>query len=105
MASRYRGYTGRLLQVDLGTGQVSEYHVSDEDRERFLGGRFLSTKILWDTLAPGIDPLSPENVLLVMTAPLTGTGAPCTSRFDISAKSPQTGAIGHSNSEIGRAHV
>lgn len=98
MASRYRGYTGRLLQVDLGTGQVSEYHVSDEDRERFLGGRFLSTKILWDTLAPGIDPLSPENVLLVMTAPLTGTGAPCTSRFDISAKSPQTGAIGHSNS-------
>ncbi len=98
MASRYRGYTGRLLQVDLDTNRVSEYHVSDEDRERFLGGRFLSTKILWDMLGPGIDPLSPGNVLLVMTAPLTGTGAPCTSRFDISAKSPLTGAIGHSNS-------
>jgi aldehyde:ferredoxin oxidoreductase len=86
------------LQVDLGTRRVSEYQVSDEDRERFLGGRFLSTKILWDMLATGIDPLSPENVLVVMTAPLTGTGAPCTSRFDISAKSPLTGAIGHSNS-------
>jgi aldehyde:ferredoxin oxidoreductase len=51
-----------------------------------------------DELKPGIDPLSPDNILIVMTSPLTGTGAPSTSRYDISAKSPQTGAIGHSNS-------
>ncbi|MCK7466714.1 MAG: hypothetical protein MZU91_00250 [Desulfosudis oleivorans] len=42
--------------------------------------------------------MSPDNILIVMTSPLTGTGAPSTSRYDISAKSPQTGAIGHSNS-------
>ncbi len=98
MASRYRGYTGKVLDVNLTTGGTGEYELSDRDRELFLGGRYLSTKILWDELGPGIDPLSDENILVVMTSPLTGTGAPCTSRYDISAKSPLTGAIGHSNS-------
>ena len=98
MTTKYKGYTGRMLDIDLTTGKIGEYEVSDRDRELFLGGRFLSTKILWDELAPGTAPLSPKNVLIVMTAPMTGTGAPCTSRYDISAKSPLTGAIGHSNS-------
>lgn len=98
MASKYMGYMGKMLEIDLTTGRVGEYPVSDSDRELFLGGRFLSTKILWDELKPGTDPLSPENVLVVMTSPLTGTNGPCTSRYDISARSPLTGAIGHSNS-------
>jgi len=98
MASALKGYMGRVLEVDLGTGATGEYRVSDEDRELFLGGRYLSTKILWDELRPGVDPLSPENILIVMTSPLTGTGAPSTSRYDISARSPLTGGIGHSNS-------
>lgn len=98
MATKFKGYMGKVLDIDLTSGKVGEYPVTDEDREKFLGGRYLSTKILWDTLAPGIDPLSPDNVLVVMTSPLTGTGAPCTSRYDISSKSPLTGAIGHSNS-------
>ena len=98
MTSRFDGYMGKVLDIDLSTGAVDEYPIADEDRERFLGGRFLSTKILWDDLGPGIDPLSEENILVIMTAPLTGTGAPSSSRYDISAKSPLTGAVGHSNS-------
>ncbi|MBC2717078.1 MAG: aldehyde ferredoxin oxidoreductase family protein [Desulfobacteraceae bacterium] len=98
MKTRYKGYTGKLLDVNLTSQTTGEYIVSDMDRERFLGGRYLSTKILWDELKPGIDPLSPENIFIVMTAPLTGTRAPSTSRYDISAKSPITGGIGHSNS-------
>jgi aldehyde:ferredoxin oxidoreductase len=98
MGSKYKGYAGKMMDVDLTTGSIGEYAVTDRDRELFLGGRFLSTKILWDELKPGTDALSPENVLVVMTAPLTGTNAPCTSRYDISSKSPLTGAIGHSNS-------
>ncbi len=94
----YKGYMGRMLDIDLTTGSVGEYPVTDTDRELFLGGRYLSTKILWDELKPGVDPLSKENILIVMTSPLTGTNGPCTSRYDISAKSPLTGAIGHSNS-------
>lgn len=98
MASKYNGYMGKILDVNLSTGTTGEYPLTDDDREKFLGARFVSTKILWDELKPGIDPLSADNILVVMTAPLTGTGAPSTSRYDISAKSPQTGAIGHSNS-------
>ena len=92
------GYMGKILDVDLSSGKIGTFELSDRDRERFLGGRFISTKIMLDELKPGIDPLSPDNILIVMTSPLTGTGAPSTSRYDISAKSPQTGAIGHSNS-------
>ncbi|MBC2712198.1 MAG: aldehyde ferredoxin oxidoreductase family protein [Desulfosarcina sp.] len=98
MASRFDGYMGKILDINLSTETIGEYPVSDKDRERFLGGRFLSTKIMWDELKPGIDPLSDDNILIIMTSPLTGTGAPSTSRYDISAKSPLTGAVGHSNS-------
>ncbi len=98
MASKYKGYTGKMLDINLSTGAVGEYEVSDKDRELFLGGRYLSTKILWDELQPRIDPLLDDNILVVMTSPLTGTGAPSSSRYDLSAKSPLTGAIGHSNS-------
>jgi aldehyde:ferredoxin oxidoreductase len=98
MASKYKGYAGKILDINLSTGSIGEYPLKDEDREKFLGARFISTKILWDALAPGTDPMSPDNLLIVMTSPLTGTGAPSTSRYDISSKSPLTGAIGHSNS-------
>ncbi|MFO8113078.1 MAG: aldehyde ferredoxin oxidoreductase N-terminal domain-containing protein, partial [Desulfosalsimonadaceae bacterium] len=98
MASVFKGYTGKILDINLTDGSIGEYPLSDTDRERFLGGRFISTKILWDQLKPGIDPLGEENLLIAMTSPLTGTGAPCSSRFDISAKSPLTLGIGHSNS-------
>ena len=98
MASKYNGYMGKILDIDLSSGKVGEYTVSDKDRELFLGGRYLSTKILWDELEGGVDALSLKNIIVVMTSPLTGTGAPCSSRYDISSKSPLTGCIGHSNS-------
>jgi aldehyde:ferredoxin oxidoreductase len=94
-----KGYAGKILDIDLGSGRIGIYGgITDEDRRLFLGGRFLSTRILWDELKHGTEPLSPENILVVMTSPLTATGAPSSSRYDISAKSPLTGAIGHSNS-------
>ncbi len=98
MKTKFKAYMGKVLDIDLSTGNIGNYEISDQDRELFLGGRYLSTKILWDLLKPGTEPLSEENVLLVMTSPLTGTNAPSSSRYDISARSPLTGAIGHSNS-------
>ncbi|MCD6280123.1 MAG: aldehyde ferredoxin oxidoreductase family protein [Deltaproteobacteria bacterium] len=98
MASRYKGYMGKILEINLTTGKIGEYEISDDERETFIGGKYLSTKILWDRLMPGTDPLGEGNILVVMTSPFTGSGAPSTSRYDISAKSPLTGAIGHSNS-------
>ena len=93
-----KGYTGKILEVNLSSGETGVYGLPQDSRELFLGGRFISTRILWDELRPGVDPLSPDNILIVMTSPLTATSAPSSSRYDISAKSPLTGCIGHSNS-------
>ncbi|HOO55827.1 MAG TPA: aldehyde ferredoxin oxidoreductase family protein [bacterium] len=97
MASKYSGYMGSILDIDLSDETVMEYHVSDSDRRKYLGGKSLASKILYDELTPGIDPLSEENILVFMTGPLTGSGAPCTSRFDVSTKNVLTGGIASSN--------
>ncbi|MHB8895901.1 MAG: aldehyde ferredoxin oxidoreductase family protein [Candidatus Geothermincolia bacterium] len=93
MSSNYGGYMGKFLDIDLTTGQVREYPVSDMLREQYLGNKGLATRILYDTTPKGADPLGPENVLIANTGPLVGSGAPCTSRFNITTKSPLTGGI------------
>jgi len=98
MATKYGGYMGEALWVDLTTGESRPYEISDRDRELFLGNKGIAAKILWDNLAPGIDPLGEENLLVVSTSAVTGTGAPCSSRFNVSCKGPQTGGILASNS-------
>jgi aldehyde:ferredoxin oxidoreductase len=72
----------RYADIDLSTGQVRDYPLSEEAIRMYLGGKGLAAYILYKELAPGIDPLSPDNILIINTTPLTGTGAPCTSRFN-----------------------
>lgn len=97
MATSLGAYAGSVLRVDLGTREVSEYPWSDNDRRKYLGGKVMAARILYDLLAPGTDPLGAGNTLVIATGPLNGTGAPSTARFDISALSPLTGALGTSN--------
>lgn len=98
MATKYGGYMGESLWIDLTTKQPRPYEITDRDRELFIGNKGLAAKILWDNLKPGIDPLAPDNLLIVTTSPVTGTGAPCSSRYNVSTKSPLTGGIVSSNS-------
>lgn len=97
MASKYGGYMGKVLRIDLTSRKVSLYPWSDEERRLYLGGKIMAAKILYDTIPAGTDPLSPANNLVVTTGPLTGTGAPSSSRFNISTLSPLTGFIASSN--------
>lgn len=97
MGTEYGGYMGKVLKIDLTDRQVSEYPWTDRDREMYLGGKIMAARILYDTLAPGVEPFSPENALAITTGPLTGTGAPMSSRFNISTLSPLTGLITSSN--------
>jgi len=97
MSSRYGGYMGLYLYIDLTARTVREYEVSDRLKELYLGGKGLAARILYDATPAGVDPLSPDSVLIVNTGPLTGSGAPCSSRFNVTAKSPLTGAILSSN--------
>lgn len=67
--------------------------ITREDREAYLGGKGLGLKLLFEKLAPGIDPLGEENIVALMMGVLMGTGAPCSGRFAAVTKSPLTGIM------------
>lgn len=92
------GWMGRVLHIDLTTHAVSDYPWSAEDRRTWLGGKTMAARILADALPEHADPFGPENVVVIATGPLTGTGAPSSARFDISTLSPLTGLVASSNS-------
>ncbi len=91
------GYMGKVLQIDLTTRQTTEYPWSDKDRKLYIGGKMMAAKILYDNLTGKEEPFSEDNLIVISTGPLTGTGAPSSSRFNLSALSPQTGIIASSN--------
>ena len=95
--SKYAGYMGRVVEFNLSDGTLKDYPISDEDRELFIGGKTMATKIMYDNLTGKEEAFSKENLIIISTGPLTGTGAPSSSRFDISTISPQTGLTTSSN--------
>ncbi|MGC8856759.1 MAG: aldehyde ferredoxin oxidoreductase family protein [Anaerolineae bacterium] len=86
-----------ILMVDLSTGKVREYTVPLEWEQSFLGGASLAARLLYASLTPDLDPLSPQAPLLFMTGPLTGTIGPTTGRFVICGKGAATGLWAESN--------
>ena len=96
--SKFSGYMGRIVKIDLRTRKITDYPWSDRERELFIGGKIMAAKILADNLTGKEEPLSSENMIVIATGPLTGTGAPSSNRFDISTISPQTGIMASSNS-------
>ena len=97
METKYAGYMGKVMMVDLSSEIVSEYPWSDEQRELYLGGKIMAARILFDHLTGKESAFSEENWVVISTGPLTGTGAPSSARFNISALSPQTGILASSN--------
>jgi aldehyde:ferredoxin oxidoreductase len=91
-----RGYAGKYLEVNLSNCSSRDVTFPDDVLRDYVGGRGLAVKILWDRLGSKwekVDPFSPENILLVMTGPLTGF-IPGT-RVCVAGKSPQcNGVIG-----------
>lgn len=87
---------GQLLNVDLNSGRcsLSEF---PEAAMGFLGGRGFNVWYLYQHLPRGIDPLGPENILLMSCGLLTGSPAPSSARLHINALSPLTGILGSSN--------
>ncbi len=83
----------RVLRVDLTTGKFSDMEISKEDQKNYMGGRGLAAKILYEENKPGVDALSPENLLIFMSGPYTGTMGSFTAFYNITTKSPLTGAI------------
>jgi aldehyde:ferredoxin oxidoreductase len=92
------GYMGNLLNVHLAEGKISDEKLSDELCNKYVGGYGLGAKLLYDRIPAGADPLGPDNILGILTGPLTGTPAVIGSRFVVVAKSPKTaGGWGDAN--------
>ena len=87
-------YAGKVLRVNLSSGEVRAEPLSPEMARTYLGGRGFAARILYDELQPGIDPLSPANKLILATGTLTGTPSPVANRTLAAAKSPLTGLWG-----------
>lgn len=91
------GYAGRILRVNLSTGVISKEPTCPEMARKFLGGHGFAVYILSKELKRGVDPLGPENKLILASGPISGTLTPCSGKFTVGAKSPATGLIGTSN--------
>jgi aldehyde:ferredoxin oxidoreductase len=91
------GYMGKFLNVDLSKGTLSEEAIDPQLCRDYIGGYGLGARLLYDRIPRGADPLGPQNVLGLLTGPLTGTPAIIGSRFAAVAKSPKTGGWGDAN--------
>ena len=89
-------YGGSILFVDLSERKISKEPTSSYTR-LFLGGRGIDDKLFYDHIASGVDPLSPQNVIVFGAGPLAGTCLPSSGRLDIMSKSPMTFLWGNSN--------
>ena len=91
-------YYEKLARINLTTGEIRVESIDLELAHKFIGGRGLGTKILYDEGVATVEPLSPENKLVYITGPMTGAQAPSTGRYMVCTKSPLTGMIACSNS-------
>lgn len=93
-----KGWQGRVLRVDLGSGRISEESLDERIARDFIGGRGFGIRYLLKEADPKGDPFCGKNPLIMMAGPLTGTGAPTGARYMVTTLSPLTGAITCSNS-------
>lgn len=88
--SYIHSYLGKILRIDISKNKISEEKLDEKDAKKFIGGKGLGAKILFDEMDPRIDPLSPDNPLILCTGPLTRSLVPTSARWCLVTKSPLT---------------
>ncbi|MBS3810978.1 MAG: aldehyde ferredoxin oxidoreductase family protein [Halanaerobiales bacterium] len=91
------GYCNKALRIDLSNNLIKKEKLDEEFLKKYLGGRGLNVRRLYDEVPPEVDPLSTENKMFIGVGPLTGTLFPGAARVNFTAKSPQTKILGDSN--------
>ncbi len=87
------GYAGKILFVDLSSGEVTEKPLERADAEHYLGGLGINNRLAYDLIEPGADALAPENPIILGAGPLIGTIVPGASRVVGTSKFPLSGAV------------
>jgi aldehyde:ferredoxin oxidoreductase len=89
------GYAGKILQIDLKTGKTHTEKLNTEYAKKYIGGIGLGMRLWLDNSKPGVEPLSPDNPLILALGPISGTMFPTAGNgHAFVAKSPETFAIG-----------
>jgi len=91
-------WTRQILRVNLNEGSCKDEALNMDWAQKYLGQRGLATKYFVEETDPKVDPLSPDNKLIMATGPLTGTCASTAGRYSVITKGALTGAIACSNS-------
>jgi len=92
--SLYGGYTGKILRVDLSTGKITTDTPDEETYRKFLGGNGLGSKYLYDEVRKGTEWSDPDNMLMFMGGPLSGTRVSGSGTFSLVTKGPMTNMAG-----------
>lgn len=90
------GYRGKILNVSLTNESTTVEALDKEMLKQFIGGAGLGTRLLYDMIDSTTDPLGPENPLMLITGPFTGTMVPTSGKSTFCARSPKTGILGYS---------
>ena len=90
------GYNGKILHVDLTTGNLTIEEPEEAFYRKYMGGSAMAMHYILREMPRGADPLGPENVLTLMTGVTTGAAISGQSRINANAKSPISGGIGDS---------
>ena len=90
------GYRGKILNVNLTSGATTVESLNEELLRQFIGGAGLGARLLYDMVDEGTDPLGPDNPLMFLTGPFTGTFVPTSGKSTFVSKSPKTGLFGYS---------
>lgn len=88
------GWIGKIIRVNLANETIKTEPLNMQDAKLYLGGRGLGTKIYINEVDPKVDALGPENKIIFLTGPLTGTVATCAGRYEVVSKSPLSDTIG-----------
>ena len=91
-------YNLKMLRVNLTDRSIKLEELDESLAKKFIGGRGLGTKMLYDEGVATVDPLSPENKLIFINGPLTGVNVPTGGRYMVVTKSPLNNMIASSNS-------
>ncbi len=88
----FGGFKNKEIIVDLTDGTIDYRKVNEEDARKYIGGRGLGVKYVLDN-GPEVEPLSEENILCIMTGPVTGSRSSMSGRLAVVTKSPLTGTV------------
>jgi len=88
-------YAGKILHVNLTTGEIKTEPLSEDMAKQYIGGIGLGIRLLMDNSKAGTDAFDPDNPLIYCSAPLSGTMGPTAGNgYAVVSKSPATGGVG-----------